>query len=116
MFNTFFLNCLYFSSSDLLNRSTINQIRRKQAVLALTNTNANALAGYKWMHWMRKTNNEVTVPKTMLNPLPLPHPVCIAIEIYNRDSDDPIRLDDNVCWDILRAVEECNTDVQVCNV
>ncbi|XP_055309168.1 uncharacterized protein LOC129573035 [Sitodiplosis mosellana] len=95
---------------DLLNRSTINQIRRKQAVLALTNTNA--LAGYKWMHWMRKPNNEVIIPKTMLNPLPLPHPVCIAIEIYNRDSDDPIRLDDNVSWDILRAVEECNIDIQ----
>lgn len=62
---------------------------------------------------MRKNNTEVIVPKIMLNPLPLPHPVCIAIEIYNRDSDDPIRLDDNICWDILRAVEECNTDIQV---
>lgn len=85
----------------MLNRSTI---RRKQAA-----KNVNT----KWMYWMRKHNTEVVVPKIMLNPLPLPHPVCIAIEIYNRDSDDPIRLDDNICWDILRAVEECNTDIQV---
>lgn len=67
------------------------------------------------MRWMRKPNTQVIVPKILMYPLPLPHPVCIAIEIYNRDSDDPIRLDDNICWDILRAVQESNMDVQVCD-
>ena len=92
----------------MLNRST----RRKQYS---SNTNT-TLAEHKWMHWMRKSNNEVVVPKNIVFPLPIPHPVCIAIEIYNRDSDDPIRLGDNVSTDILRAVEEYNIDVQVCKI
>lgn len=49
----------------------------------------------------------------MIIPLPIPHPVCIAIEIYNRDSDDPIPLDNDFCWDILKAVEESNGEIQV---
>lgn len=91
--------------------------RRKHVILTLTNTNT-TLAGYKWMHWIRKSNKEVVVPKNniFVNPLPLPHPVCIAIEIYNRDSDDPIRLGDNVSSDILRAAEERNIDVQVSKI
>lgn len=52
----------------------------------------------------------------MLNPLPIPHPVCIAIEIYNRDAEDPINTsNDTACWDILRAMEECNKDIEVIN-
>lgn len=49
----------------------------------------------------------------MLIPLPIPHPVYIAIGIYNRDSDQPIPLDSEICWDILKAIEECNGDIQV---
>lgn len=104
-----------------MNRSTINYIRRRQAALAPKKaTSTNVHAGYKWLHWIRKPNEkkEVIIPKTMLNMLPIPHPICIAIEIYNRDcGDDPIILDDNnICWDILRAVEECNSDIQVSHI
>lgn len=49
----------------------------------------------------------------MLIPLPIPHPVCIAIELHNRDSDDPISLDSDICWEILKAIEESNGQLQV---
>lgn len=50
---------------------------------------------------------------TRLNLLPIPHPVYTAIGIFNRDSDDPIPLDDNICLNILKALEECNDDVSL---
>lgn len=45
--------------------------------------------------------------------MPIPHPVHIAIAIHNRDSEQPIPLDSEICWDILRAIEDCHGDVQV---
>lgn len=52
----------------------------------------------------------------MLIPLPIPHPVHIAIGIHNRDSEQPIPLDSEICWDILKAIEDCHDDVQVCKM
>lgn len=46
-------------------------------------------------------------------PLPIPHPVHIAIAIHNRDTEQPIPLDSELCWDILRAIEDCQGDVEV---
>lgn len=46
-------------------------------------------------------------------PLPIPHPVHIAIAIHNRDTEQPIPLDSELCWDILRAIEDCHGDVEV---
>lgn len=66
-----------------------------------------------WKRWKRKPIAKNTVADKMLIPLPIPHPVYIAIGIYNRDSDQPIPLDSEICWDILKAVEECNGDIQV---
>lgn len=51
----------------------------------------------------------------MLIPLPIPHPVHISIAIYNRDSEQPIPLDSEICWDILKAIEDCQSDIQVIN-
>lgn len=42
----------------------------------------------------------------MVIPLPVPHPAQIAVTIYNRDSDDPISLDSDVCQSLLRCIEE----------
>lgn len=39
-------------------------------------------------------------------PLPIPHPAHIAVTIHNRDSEDPIPLDSELCQNILRAIEE----------
>lgn len=49
----------------------------------------------------------------MLIPLPIPHPVHISIAIYNRDSEQPIPLDSEICWEILKAIEDCQSDIQV---
>lgn len=48
----------------------------------------------------------------LLIPLPIPHPVHIAISIYNRDSDHPIPIESDICWDILRSIEECQGDLE----
>ncbi|CAH1129005.1 unnamed protein product [Ceutorhynchus assimilis] len=45
-------------------------------------------------------------PDKMVIPLPVPHPAHIAVTIYNRDSDDPISLESDVCQSLLRCIEE----------
>jgi len=58
----------------------------------------------KWQPWKRHC-----VPysaEKLVIPLPVPHPAHIAVTIYNRDSEDPIPLNDELCQDILRAVED----------
>lgn len=66
-----------------------------------------------WRPWKRKHSDKYSTGKLQI-PLPIPHPVHIAIEIYNRDSEQPISLDSELCWDILRAVEDCQAnDVEV---
>lgn len=52
----------------------------------------------------------------MLIPLAVPHPVHIAIAIHNRDSEQPISLDSEICWEILKAIEDCHGDIQVCDL
>lgn len=68
----------------------------------------------QWKPWKRKKLSENQCEK-MLIPLPIPHPVHIAISIYNRDSDQPIPLDSDLCWDILRSIEECYGDIEAFN-
>lgn len=46
------------------------------------------------------------LPDKVAIPLPIPHPAHIACTIYNRDSDDPIPLDAEICQSILKAIEE----------
>lgn len=66
-----------------------------------------------WKRWKRKPQRKNIALEKMQIPLPIPHPVCIAIEIYNRDSDDPIPLNSDICWEILKAIEEANGEIQV---
>lgn len=68
----------------------------------------------QWKPWKRKKLS-LTRSEKMLIPLPIPHPVHIAISIYNRDSDQPIPLDSDLCWDILRSIEECYGDIEALN-
>lgn len=67
-----------------------------------------------WRPWKRKSEDNVTIEKLLI-PLPIPHPVHIAISIYNRDSDQPIPMDSDVCTDILRSIEDCNGDMVAVN-
>ncbi|XP_050100782.1 uncharacterized protein LOC126581283 isoform X1 [Anopheles aquasalis] len=62
-----------------------------------------------WKPWKRKQQPKHAADK-MLIPLPIPHPVHIAISIYNRDSDQPIPIESDLCWEILRSIEDCQGD------
>lgn len=67
-----------------------------------------------WKPWKRRKLSANRCEKLLI-PLPIPHPVHIAISIYNRDSDQPIPLDSDLCWDILRSIEECYGDIEAFN-
>ena len=57
-----------------------------------------------WRPWKRQS-----IPysaEKLLIPLPIPHPAHIAVTIHNRDTEDPIPLDSDLCQEILRAVED----------
>jgi hypothetical protein len=68
----------------------------------------------QWKPWKRK-KSILNQCEKLLIPLPIPHPVHIALSIYNRDSDEPIPLDSDLCWDILRSIEECYGDIEALN-
>ncbi|XP_053697381.1 uncharacterized protein LOC128744410 [Sabethes cyaneus] len=64
-----------------------------------------------WKPWKRKEQKKYAAEKLLI-PLPIPHPVHIAISIYNRDSEHPIPTESDICWDILRSIEECQGDLE----
>lgn len=59
-----------------------------------------------WRPWKKKTH-EKSVTEKLLIPLPVPHPVHIAIAIHNRDSENTIPLDSELVWEILKSIEDC---------
>uniref|UniRef100_A0A6P7GE45 Uncharacterized protein LOC114337028 n=1 Tax=Diabrotica virgifera virgifera TaxID=50390 RepID=A0A6P7GE45_DIAVI len=71
------------------------------AALGSLKTNCRATL---WMPW--KKHSRPFSPDKMMIPLPIPHPAHIAVTIYNRDSDDPIPLESDLCQSILRGIEE----------
>ncbi|KAL5274492.1 hypothetical protein ACFFRR_000922 [Megaselia abdita] len=72
-------------------------------------------SGKRWKPWKRKQADK-TVTDKLLIPLPIPHPVHIAIAVHNRDSEHPIPLDCELVWEILKAIEDCVGDVNAINV
>lgn len=88
--------------------------RRAQAITASTVSAANSLTHktLTWRPWKRKIVQKNPAAEKMLIPLPIPHPVHVAIAIHNRDSEQPIPLDSEICWDILKAIEDCHGDIQ----
>ncbi|XP_051167467.1 uncharacterized protein LOC127285474 isoform X1 [Leptopilina boulardi] len=58
----------------------------------------------RWQPWKRQMR-PYSAEKLVI-PLPIPHPAHIAVTIHNRDSEDPIPLDSEICQNILRAIEE----------
>ncbi|XP_070136763.1 uncharacterized protein [Drosophila bipectinata] len=59
-----------------------------------------------WRPWKQQCT-EKSVTEKLLIPLPVPHPVHIAIAIYNRDTEQPIPLDSELVWEILKSIEDC---------
>lgn len=67
-----------------------------------------------WRPWKQKCV-ERSVTEKLLIPLPVPHPVHIAIAIYNRDTEQPIPLDSELVWEILKSIEDCQSgEAMVC--
>jgi len=83
--------------SDTSGLLTSTKIRRR------TITNDNSSEG-RWQPWKRQIH-PYSAEKLVI-PLPIPHPAHIAVTIHNRDSEDPIPLDSELCQNILRAIEE----------
>ncbi|KMQ94296.1 hypothetical protein RF55_5560 [Lasius niger] len=75
---------------------TSTKIRRRM----MTNDNFEG----RWQPWKRQIR-PYSAEKLVI-PLPIPHPAHIAVTIHNRDSEDPITLDSELCQNILRAIEE----------
>lgn len=68
-----------------------------------------------WRPWKKKCD-EKSVTEKLLIPLPVPHPVHIAIAIHNRDTENPIPLDSELVWEILKSIEDClGGDLMVLN-
>lgn len=78
---------------------------KKQALLSQIVTS--------WKPTKQTTPSKKSFAEKVQIPLPIPHPVHIAVAISNRDGDQPIPLDDGICWDILKAIEACHGDIQV---
>lgn len=57
-----------------------------------------------WQPWKQRCH--AYNAEKLLIPLPVPHPAHIAVTIHNRDSEDPIPLDSELCQNILKAVED----------
>ncbi|KAL1494204.1 hypothetical protein ABEB36_009836 [Hypothenemus hampei] len=60
-----------------------------------------------WTPWKRQYRPYS--PDKLVIPLPVPHPAQIAVTIYNRDSDNPISLESDICQSLLRCIEEHHT-------
>lgn len=81
-----------------------------------TSTNNNDDKNDYWKPWKRSNlKSENRTGEKLIIPLPIPHPVHIAISIYNRDSDQPIPIDADLCWDILKSIEDCYGDIEALN-
>lgn len=52
-----------------------------------------------WKKNVKKSYNE-----KLFIPLPLPHPVQISIIIYNRETEDPIPMETDLCQEILKVI------------
>ncbi|KAI8129847.1 hypothetical protein CVS40_1285 [Lucilia cuprina] len=61
-----------------------------------------------WRPWKKKSDDK-SLSEKLLIPLPVPHPVHIAINIYNRDAEHPIPLDSELVWEILKSIEDCQS-------
>lgn len=61
--------------------------------------------------WKRDSHSS-TVGKLSI-PLPIPHPAHVAILIFNRDTEQPIPMDQDIFWEILKSIEDCQGQIEV---
>lgn len=97
-----------FDKKDTTTGLTTPRVRARRTTLPQT------LKRVTFRPWKRKQYENFIVEKLLI-PLPIPHPVHIAISVYNRDSDQPIPLENDVCGDILKSIEDCQGDMLAVN-
>ncbi|XP_076160275.1 uncharacterized protein LOC143143176 isoform X2 [Ptiloglossa arizonensis] len=68
-------------------------------------TSTNVPTETRWRQPWKRQIRPYSAEKLLI-PLPIPHPAHIAVTIHNRDSENPIPLDSELCQNILRAIEE----------
>lgn len=85
---------------------TIGSIRSSQYRRPVSTSSPSSRISVCWRPWKRH-HNPYNADKLLI-PLPVPHPVHIAITIHNRDSEDPISLDSELCQNILKAIEDAH--------
>lgn len=61
--------------------------------------------------WKRITDGSAVGKLTI--PLPVPHPAHVAILIYNRDTEQSIPMNQDIFWEILKSIEDCQGVVGV---
>lgn len=98
-------NLFILCFSDTCSGLTTPRVRARRSPIPTTKS-VNS-----WKPWKRKELKKHAADKLLI-PLPIPHPVHIAISIYNRDSEHPIPTESDICWDILRSIEECQGDLE----
>ncbi|XP_014234034.1 uncharacterized protein LOC106657177 isoform X1 [Trichogramma pretiosum] len=92
--------------------SQLTQTRFRRRTILGTNTGSSHHGGRdggRWQPWKRH-QRPYTADKLEI-PLPIPHPAYIAVTIYNRDTEDPIALDSDICEHILRSIEDASGEM-----
>lgn len=97
----------YFSIRKSLHGKTDSLRSRTIEFLVTCKKQSRSL--FTWKLW-NKTQTSSEQTEKLIFPLPIPHPAYISIFISNRDADQPIPLDSELCWEILRSIEECYGD------
>ncbi|XP_046659884.1 uncharacterized protein LOC124353884 isoform X2 [Homalodisca vitripennis] len=90
------------------NSSKQREVNTCSSSVAKTTGEAEASSWECWQPWKR--HNRPYNAEKLLIPLPVPHPAHIAVAIHNRDTDDVIPLDSEICCEILRAVEDSSQE------
>lgn len=67
-----------------------------------------------WIDHNKQITRSLHSREKLLIPLPIPHPVEIAVAIYNRDTEQPLPLGTDICSMIFRAMEDGETGGIVC--
>lgn len=75
---------------------------RKRTTWSIIPANPGSLGG--WTPWKRE--GAVYRAEKLVIPLPIPHPVQIAVIIHNRDADDPVPLHSDEGAGVLKALED----------
>lgn len=99
-----FLNCIRFFYRDISVGLTTPRVRAHRAAQQTKSPDTHK----PWRPWKKKTDDK-SLSEKLLIPLPVPHPVHIAINIYNRDAEHPIPLDSELVWEILKSIEDCQS-------